>query len=249
MPNKPLLIAENISKCFTEDAVLRGISFSVCKGEVLAIIGPSGSGKSTLLRCITHLEEVDGGTVQIGDKYMIKDGEYAPTPILRPLLLKLGLVFQNFNLFPHLSVMENISLAQRIVLSRSAEESRTLSLALLDKLGLSEKANAYPFELSGGQQQRVSIARALALNPEILFFDEPTSALDPELTGEVLKVLRALAKERMTLVIVTHEMSFARDVADRIIFMDEGLIIEEGPARELIENPREERTKAFLARF
>lgn len=244
-----LIATRELEKAFGANKVLKGISFEVRKGEVLAVIGPSGSGKSTLLRCITHLESLDAGSIRIDRDWMVKDGVYASKETLRLLCLRIGLVFQNFNLFPHLSVMENLCLAQTEVLKRSRARAEARTLGLLSKLGLSDKAAAYPCELSGGQQQRVSIARALALDPEVLFFDEPTSALDPELTGEVLKVLRALAEEHMTMVIVTHEMSFARDVADRIIFMDEGLIVEEGPARELVEHPREARTKAFLSRF
>jgi polar amino acid transport system ATP-binding protein len=240
---------ENLSKSFGDFAVIKGMSFSVRKGEVLAIIGPSGSGKSTLLRTITHLEAASGGSIEVCGQRMLEDGVYADKATLRSILLKLGLVFQDFNLFPHFSALRNITEAQMRVLGRSPAEAKDRALALLDKMGLPEKAASYPCELSGGQKQRVSIARALALDPEILFFDEPTSALDPELTGEILKAIRALAAEKMTMVIVTHEMAFARDVADRAIFMDGGTILEEGPARELIENPRSERTKAFLRRF
>jgi polar amino acid transport system ATP-binding protein len=242
-----LIQANNLKKSFGHLEILKGISFSVKRGQALAIIGPSGSGKSTLLRCINHLETLDDGSIQVGEDWMIQNGEYAPKEILRAICLRIGLVFQNFNLFPHLSVIDNIALAQVQVLGRDKQAAIKKSELLLHKLGLSDKRNAYPCELSGGQQQRVSIARALALDPEVLFFDEPTSALDPELTGEVLKVLRALASEKMTMVIVTHEMSFARDVADRIIFMDGGHIVEQGPAKEVIDHPREERTKAFLA--
>lgn len=244
-----LIVTRELKKAFGANTVLKGISFEVRKGEVLAVIGPSGSGKSTLLRCVTHLERIDAGSIRIDRDWMVKDGVYAPKETLRSLCLRVGLVFQNFNLFPHLSVLDNLCLAQTEVLNRSRAQALSRSTELLAKLGLADKASAYPCELSGGQQQRVSIARALALDPEVLFFDEPTSALDPELTGEVLKVLRALAAEHMTMVIVTHEMSFARDVADRIIFMDEGLIVEEGAAKELVEHPREARTKAFLSRF
>ncbi len=240
---------ENLEKTFGSLEVLRGISFSVHQGEVLAVIGPSGSGKSTLLRCITHLETVSGGTVSIGGTDMVREGEYAHASVLRSICLKVGLVFQNFNLFPHFSVLRNITEAQIRVLNRSKKKAEKRARELLDKMGLSDKAEAFPFELSGGQQQRVSIARALALDPEVLFFDEPTSALDPELTGEILKVIRDLAQDRMTMVIVTHEMFFARDVADRVIFMDEGVIVEEGPAAAVIGNPESERTKSFLARF
>jgi polar amino acid transport system ATP-binding protein len=240
---------EGVSKSYGDLAVIKGMSFSVRKGEVLAIIGPSGSGKSTLLRTITHLELASGGSIEVCGRSMIKDGAYADKATLRSILLKLGLVFQDFNLFPHFSALRNITEAQERVLGRSKAEAEARALALLEKMGLADKAAAYPCELSGGQKQRVSIARALALDPEILLFDEPTSALDPELTGEILKVIRSLAAEKMTMVIVTHEMAFARDVADRAIFMDGGTILEEGPARELIESPKSERTKAFLKRF
>ena len=240
---------QDLSKSFGALEVLKNISFSVNQGEVVAIIGPSGSGKSTLLRCITHLEMVNGGSITLAEKDMVKDGVYAHAADLREICLKLGLVFQNFNLFPHFSVERNITEAQVHVLRRTKADARKRALSLLEKMGLSDKARSYPFELSGGQQQRVSIARALALDPQVLFFDEPTSALDPELTGDILKVIRNLAAEKMTMVIVTHEIPFAREVADRVLFMDGGAFIEEGPAAQLIENPRLERTKAFLARL
>jgi polar amino acid transport system ATP-binding protein len=240
---------ENLSKSYGDLRVIEGMSFSVERGEVLAILGPSGSGKSTLLRTITHLETASAGTISVcGDK-MLDDGVYADKETLRRVLLKLGLVFQDFNLFPHFSVMRNITEAQRRVLGRGAIEAQAVARKLLAKMGLEDKTASYPCELSGGQKQRVSIARALALDPEVLFFDEPTSALDPELTGEILKVIRSLAADKMTMVIVTHEMAFARDVADRAIFIDGGLIVEEGKARELIESPKNERTQAFLRRF
>ena len=216
---------------------------------MIAIIGPSGSGKSSLLRGITQLELVDGGSITLTGRQMVKDGRYAPAEALQEICLKVGLVFQNFNLFPHFSVERNITEAQGRVLRRTKGEAAGRAAALLEKMGLSDKAKAYPFELSGGQQQRVSIARALALDPEVLFFDEPTSALDPELTGDILKVIRSLASEKMTMVIVTHEIPFAREVADRVLFMDGGSFIEEGPPAELIDNRRLERTRAFLARL
>ena len=229
--------------------MLQGVSFSVERGEVLAIIGPSGSGKSTLLRCITHLEEIDGGSIAIDGRSLVKDGGYADAAELHDVCLKIGLVFQNFNLFPHFSVMRNITEAQTAVLKRPKAEAMERAAALLAKTGLSDKAAAYPCELSGGQQQRVSIARALALDPAILCFDEPTSALDPELTAEILRVLRSLAEEKMTMIIVTHEMAFAREVADRVIFLDGGVIIEQGAASVVIDNPQTERTKAFLKKL
>ena len=240
---------EHLSKSFGDVRVLSDVSFSVHRGEVLAIIGPSGSGKSTLLRLVTQLETTTTGTIEICGARMLDAGVYAGAATLRAARRKLGLVFQDFNLFPHFSVLRNITEAQVRVLRRGKDEARDRALALLEKMGLAGKASAYPFDLSGGQKQRVSIARALALEPEVLFFDEPTSALDPELTGEILKVIRALAAERMTMVVVTHEMAFARDVADRAMLMDAGAVVEEGPARELIENPRNERTRAFLRRF
>ena len=224
-----LLEIENLKKSFEDLDVLHDISLGVEEGEVVAIIGPSGSGKSTLLRCCTGLEQADSGTIHY-------EGSY-------------GLVFQNFNLFPHYSVLKNIMDAPVSVQKQSKKEAEKEARRLLEKMGLGDKANAYPCQLSGGQQQRVAIARALALKPSILFFDEPTSALDPELTGEILKVIRELAEEKMTMVIVTHEMSFARDVADRVIFMDGGYIIEQGDPKEVIEHPKEERTRQFLARF
>lgn len=240
---------EGLAKSFGDLPVLKGISFSVSEGEVLAILGPSGSGKSTLLRCLTHLEAADSGSIWVQGERFLSDGVYADKTTLRRALLKLGLVFQDFNLFPHFSALRNVTEAQELVLGRGRIEARSKAASLLAKMGLEDKAESYPCELSGGQKQRVSIARALALDPQILFFDEPTSALDPELTGEILKVIRGLAAERMTMVVVTHEMAFARDVADRAIFMDGGVIVEEGPARELIERPSNERTKAFLRRF
>ena len=248
MPSR-IIDVDGLSKSFGKLEVLKNISFTVEQGEVVAIIGPSGSGKSTLLRCITHLELVDAGSISLDGKDMVRDGVYAHTDDIREICLKMGLVFQNFNLFPHFSVERNITEAQIHVLHRTKEEAALRAKALLEKMGLSDKARSYPFELSGGQQQRVSIARALALDPEVLFFDEPTSALDPELTGDILKVIRNLAAEKMTMVIVTHEIPFAREVADRVLFMDSGSFIEEGPAAQLIDNPRLERTKAFLARL
>lgn len=223
-----LLEIKNLKKSFDDNVVLKDISLNVEKGEVLSIIGPSGSGKSTLLRCITNLEKEDSGEINF-------DGTF-------------GLVFQNFNLFPHHSVMKNITNAPIKVQKRDKEEVFASARELLKKMGLSEKENAYPCELSGGQQQRVSIARALAMNPDILFFDEPTSALDPELTGEILKVIKDLAAENMTMVIVTHEMAFAKNVSDKIIFMDDGVIVVEGTPEEVFASDNE-RMKSFLGKF
>ena len=242
----------HIKKSFGNLEVLKDISLTVKKGEVLAIIGPSGSGKSTLLRCATLLETMDGGELSyLGEKAVSMDASgrsvYAKPAELKEIRKKFGLVFQNFNLFPHFSVLKNITEAQRVVLGKEKSEAEETAVSLLKKMNLEQKALCYPCELSGGQQQRVSIARALALKPEVLFFDEPTSALDPELTGEILAVIRELADEKMTMVVVTHEMSFARDTSDTIIFMDGGVIVEQG--KEVIENPKEERTKLFLKRF
>lgn len=248
----------NLNKKFDDIEVIKNISFNVEKGQVLGIIGPSGSGKSTLLRCITQLETVTDGTIKICGEDIVtystdKRGrfvqKYADKKTLRRVGLKVGLVFQNFNLFPHLSVLQNITEAQIKVLGIKKCEAEKTAYSLLEKMGLKDKADAYPWMLSGGQQQRVSIARSLALRPEVLCFDEPTSALDPELTGEILKVIRTLAEEKMTMIVVTHEMMFAKDCADYIIFMDNGIIVEQGKAIDVISNPQEERTKAFLGKF
>lgn len=244
-----ILKVQNLSKNFGSLKVLKDISFTVNKGDVLGIIGPSGSGKSTLLRTVCQLERVTGGTISICGEALVKDGVYSDKASLRKIALNVGLVFQNFNLFPHFSVLQNITEAQRVVLGKSKEEANSLAMELLAKMGLESKADFYPCQLSGGQQQRVSIARALALKPQVLFFDEPTSALDPELTGEILAVIRELAKTKMTMVVVTHEMAFARDTSDHIIFMDGGMIVEQGSPSDVINNPKEERTKAFLKRF
>ncbi len=247
-----LLKAENLQKQFDKTNVLKDISLEVKEGEVVAIIGPSGSGKSTLLRCLTQLEKVDQGRIEVCGKLMVDTyygSGYADSKILHEIVLDVGLVFQNFNLFPHYSVLRNIVDAGVKVLGIDKDVATEKAMELLTKMNLGDKAKAYPCELSGGQQQRVAIARALALNPRILFFDEPTSALDPELTGEILKVIRSLADEKMTMVIVTHEMAFARDVADRVIFMDEGVIVEEGTPEEVFGNTMNQRTKEFLQRF
>ena len=244
-----VLELRSIRKSFGDLEVLKDISLSVGKGSVTAIIGPSGSGKSTLLRCATLLESLDGGDVVYEGRYAVKDGVTADRASLREIRRYFGLVFQNFNLFPHFNLLKNVMDAPVHVQGRPASEVREEALELLKKMGLQDKAEAYPCQLSGGQQQRAAIARALCLRPEILFFDEPTSALDPELTGEVLKVIRQLAEEKMTMVIVTHEMPFARMVADHIVFMDGGVIVEEGPPEQVIGNPAQERTKAFLRRL
>ncbi len=245
---------KNIQKSFGELAVLKGISLTVSSGEVLAVIGPSGSGKSTLLRCATLLETIDSGSIRyLGEVAACTGGkgiaEYASKQELKKIRQHFGLVFQNFNLFPHFTVLQNVTDAPINVQKREKTEVFKKSLALLNKMGLADKAQSYPFELSGGQQQRVCIVRALAMEPRILFFDEPTSALDPELTGEVLQVIRNLAQEHMTMVIVTHEMAFAAAVADRVLFMDAGSVVEQGAPEEVIKNPKEERTRRFLARY
>lgn len=244
-----LLEVRNLKKSFGKLCVLEDISFNVEKGKVVAIIGPSGSGKSTLLRCLTQLERADSGEVTVcGEEMLTKDG-YRDAKTLREIRLKTGLVFQNFNLFPHFSVLRNITEAPVRVLKRGKAEAKQNAMELLKKMGLETKADSYPCELSGGQQQRVSIARALTLNPDILFFDEPTSALDPELTGEILKVIKELAAEGMTMVVVTHEMSFARDVADHVIFMENGVIVEQNEPSVLFGENASNRVKQFLARF
>ena len=250
----PLVSLSHARKSFGKTEVLKDISLSVEQGQVVAIIGPSGGGKSTLLRCMTLLETLDAGRLAYGDLVVAEsDGAgaaaYAPKAVLKEAKTRFGLVFQNFNLFPHYTVLKNITDAPLSVQKRPKDQVMAQAHELLVKMGLEGKENMVPCELSGGQQQRVAIARALALNPDVLFFDEPTSALDPELTKGVLKVIRDLADEHMTMVIVTHEMSFARDVADHIIFMDGGYIVEEGPAEQVINNPQQERTKLFLANY
>ena len=245
-----LLEMRHIQKSFGEVEVLKDVSLSMEKGEVVAIIGPSGSGKSTLLRCAANLESVNGGEILYAGDAMVKteDGHprYADKKALRTISRRFGMVFQNFNLFPHMSVMQNLTAAPINVLGLSRGEAEKTAAALLAKMGLSDKAEAYPCQLSGGQQQRVSIARALAMSPDILFFDEPTSALDPELTGEVLAVMKDLAEAHTTLLVVTHEMGFAREVADRVLFMDKGYIEEEGAPSEIFGAPKSERLQAFL---
>ncbi len=246
-----MIEAKNVYKSFGDLQVLKGISLKVEKGEVVAVIGPSGSGKSTLLRCLIHLEVIDRGSIIIQGQPMAYEDEkgkteYVPDKQIRQICKKLGMVFQNFNLFPHKTVLENIIEAPIVVNKVPKKEAIDTAEALLKRVGLIDKKDSYPSQLSGGQKQRVAIARALAMKPDIMLFDEPTSALDPELTGEVLKVMRDLAEDRMTMVVVTHEMGFAREVADRIIFMDGGEIIEEGLPEEIFCNPRSDRTRDFL---
>lgn len=242
-----ILNISHLSKSFGSLNVLRDISFSVRKGEVVSIIGPSGSGKSTLLRCATMLETADSGTISYENLRILNNGKYAGKSVLKQARNRFGLVFQSFNLFPHYSVLKNIIDAPVCVQKRNKADVIAEAKLLLRKIGLEGREDAYPYQLSGGQQQRVAIARALAMNPDILFFDEPTSALDPELTAGILKVIRQLAEEHMTMVIVTHEINFARNVSDRIVFMADGVIVEQGRADQLIDNPQNERTRSFLA--
>ena len=237
----PPIEIEDLHKSFGELEVLRGVDLSVTTGEVICIIGPSGSGKSTLLRCVNLLEVPSAGRVLI-EGYDITD----PETDVDEVRAKIGMVFQQFNLFPHLTVLKNLTIAQRKVLGRSSDEAISVAEAMLSRVGLADKRDEYPIRLSGGQQQRVAIARSLCMNPDMMLFDEPTSALDPELIGEVLDVMRALADEGMTMLVVTHEMGFAKQVADRVLFIDEGVIQEQGPPREVLENPKSERTRRFL---
>lgn len=238
-----MINVQNLSKKFGNDTVLKNINMNVDEGEVVCIIGPSGSGKSTFLRCINQLEKPDGGDILYNGVNLLKDCKD-----IRMFREEVGMVFQNFNLFPLKTVMENIMLAPMLAKKESREKAAAKAMMLLKKVGLEEKANSCPNELSGGQKQRVAIARALAMEPKVLLFDEPTSALDPELVGDVLGVMKSLAEEGMTMIVVTHEMGFARDVADRVIFMAGGNIVEEGTPGEIFTVPKEERTRTFLAR-
>lgn len=250
-----LLNVNNLKKSFGNTDVLKDISFSLEEGETLSVIGSSGSGKTTVLRCINFLETPDHGTISVRNEVIFdaeKDKKLSDSAI-RKKRLHFGLVFQSFNLFPQYTALENVTLAPLLLASgdnnMTKAQIRSQGLELLEKMGLSDRAGNYPHQLSGGQQQRVAIARALALKPDVLCFDEPTSALDPELTGEVLKVIRELASRNTTMIIVTHEMGFARDVADKVIFMDSGVIVEQGPAAQIIDNPKHERTKSFLSGY
>ena len=247
----PMVDAQNVHKRFGTLEVLKGVSLKIGKGEVIAVIGPSGSGKSTFLRCLNHLEKIDRGQIDIEGDTLVATGadgiaRYVADGEIRRICGKMGMVFQHFNLFPHLTVLENIIEAPMTVKGLARAAVVVKAEALLHKVGLLEKAASYPSRLSGGQKQRVAIARALAMEPDIMLFDEPTSALDPELTGEVLRTIRELAEEHMTMLVVTHEMAFAREVASRVIFMDEGEIVEARPARELFAAPAHPRTRAFL---
>lgn len=235
--------AKSLKKSYGDTPVLAGVDLTVAPGEVVAIIGPSGSGKSTLLRCLAGLEPLNGGQLTIAGV-----NADTKTALAKTLNGRVGFVFQSFNLFPHRTALENVTEGPIVVRKQDPAQARAKALALLEKVGLSDRVDAYPAALSGGQQQRCAIARALAMDPEVILLDEPTSALDPELVGEVLAVIRDLAAEKRTMVIVTHQMDFARDVADRTIFMDGGVIVEQGPSRQLLASPREERTRRFLAR-
>ena len=239
-----VLEVKNIQKSFAGTQVLKGVSFSLEKGQVLAIIGSSGSGKTTLLRCLNFLETLDAGEIRVNGSLLT--GQNLTDAQIRQNRLHFGLVFQNFNLFPQYTVLENITMAPTLLKKAPADRIRSNALALLEKVGLSQKASAYPYQLSGGQQQRVAIARALALNPEVLCFDEPTSALDPELTNEVLRVIRSLKNQDNTMVVVTHEMDFARSVADVVMYMADGVIEEMGTPEEVFGNPRSEKTRSFI---
>lgn len=243
-----MIEVNDLEKSFGNLDVLKKVSFNIAAGEAVAVIGPSGSGKSTMLRSLVHLEEVTGGSIVIQGKPLVENGKYASGASIREITSSMGMVFQHFNLFPHLTVRGNLELAPRMLKRESVKEITARSRDLLSKVGLAEKADVYPAKLSGGQKQRVAIARALMLNPDILLFDEPTSALDPELTGEVLRVIRQLAEENMTMIVVTHEMNFARDVADRVIFMDNGEITESGTPSQIFDHPQQERTRVFLSK-
>ena len=242
---------ERIEKRFNNQTVLRDVSLKMDRGEIVSIIGPSGSGKSTFLRCLGQLETIDGGSITVDGTVLASTDangtvNYASQETQHDLLLRMGMVFQSFNLFPHMTVLDNIMIAPRMVKGMKDDEILPIAERLLNKVGLWEKRDMYPSRLSGGQQQRVAIARALAMNPEIMLFDEPTSALDPELTGEVLKTIKQLADDHMTMIIVTHEMNFAREVSDRVIFMADGVIQEQGTPEQIFNNPQNDRTKAFL---
>lgn len=246
-----MIKAKDIYKSFADTDALKGVSLTVQQGEVIAIIGSSGSGKSTFLRCLNKLETIDKGSIEIESETLAAPGTdgksvYVRDKEAKKILSKMGMVFQHFNLFPHLTVLENITCSPMLVKGMTREQIEPEAERLLAKVGLSDKKNSYPGRISGGQKQRVAIARALAMQPDIMLFDEPTSALDPELTGEVLRTMKQLAEENMTMIIVTHEMGFAKDVADRVIFMDKGTIIEEGCPKDIFGNPQHERTQAFL---
>ncbi|RQX16166.1 ABC transporter [Micromonospora ureilytica] len=242
-PSRPAVEIRDLHKSFGPLKVLKGIDFEVGQGEVVCVIGPSGSGKSTLLRCVDLLEEPTAGKIWVNGVEMTD-----PDVEIDEVRRGIGMVFQSFNLFPHLTVLNNLTIAQRRVLRRSRAEAERIARANLERVGLTDKADAFPAQLSGGQQQRAAIARSLSMEPKLMLFDEPTSALDPELVGDVLTVMRKLAEDGMTMMVVTHEMAFARDVADRVVFMDGGVVVEQGPPQEVLGAPKHERTRAFLSR-
>ena len=251
MTMSALVTVRGLTKSYGDLQVLKGVDFEVERGEVVAIIGPSGSGKTTMLRCINLLEKPTGGRIVVDDRILCEELEngsmrFADMGEVREIREHVGMVFQRFNLFPHMTALANITEAPRSVKGMSKADARALALELLDSVGLADKADAYPLQLSGGQQQRVAIARALAMEPAVMLFDEVTSAVDPELAGEILLVMRRLAEQGMTMLVVTHEMTFAADVADRVLFIDHGVIVEQGPARDLLTNPQHQRTQAFL---
>jgi polar amino acid transport system ATP-binding protein len=243
---EPVIRARNVTKSFGALQVLRGVDFDVASSQVSVVIGPSGSGKSTLLRCCNGLEVADAGTIDICGERLVDAGRLLPEASLNALRTKVGMVFQSFNLFPHLTVLGNVKVAPRKLRGLSMQEAETAARQLLEKVGLGQKVDAYPSTLSGGQKQRVAIARALAMQPQVMLFDEPTSALDPELVGEVLQVMKNLASEGMTMVVVTHEMGFAREVGDAVAVMDHGVVIESGPPAQIFDDPRQPRTREFL---
>ena len=249
MESDIVVSVKNLKKNFGRGDILKDISFDLPRGKTLSIIGPSGSGKSTILRCLCQLTPVSGGTIEVCGGFLVKEGVYASKSDLRKIGLKVGMVFQNFNLFPHYSVLQNVVDPQVRVKKTPRKLAEQNAREWLSRMNLSDRMDSYPQQLSGGQQQRVAIARALALNPQVLVFDEPTSALDPELTGEILNVIKDLAAQKMTMIVVTHEMAFARDTSDEVIFMDGGVVVERGDPAQVINSPKEERTKLFLKRF
>lgn len=246
MQDSIMLRLEGVTKSFGKNQVLKGIDLTVHQGDVIAVIGSSGSGKSTMLRCMIDLEKVNGGSIYIMGSPLVENGIYAKSKAIHQLILRMGMVFQHFNLFPHLTVKKNLLLAPKLVEKRDKAQAEQDAMYYLEKVGLGDKADALPKELSGGQKQRVAIARALMMKPDILLFDEPTSALDPELTGEVLAIMRQLAQEKMTMVVVTHEMGFARGAANKVVFMNDGVILEEGSPEEVFGRPKHDRTREFL---
>lgn len=246
MQDSIMLRLEGVTKSFGKNQVLKGIDLTVHQGDVIAVIGSSGSGKSTMLRCMIDLEKVNGGSIYIMGSPLVENGIYAKSKAIHQLILRMGMVFQHFNLFPHLTVKKNLLLAPKLVEKRDKAQAEQDAMYYLEKVGLGDKADALPKELSGGQKQRVAIARALMMKPDILLFDEPTSALDPELTGEVLAIMRQLAQEKMTMVVVTHEMGFARGAANKVVFMNDGVILEEGSPEEVFGHPKHDRTREFL---